>query len=42
MQLRYTQFSKKLNERRQAMVDKIIMLLLAFSIAVIALKLTQL
>lgn len=42
MQLRYTQFSEKLNERRQAMVDKIIMLLLAFSIAVIALKLIQL
>lgn len=42
MQLRYTQFSEKLNERRQAMVDKIIMLLLAFAIAVIALKLNQL
>lgn len=42
MQLRYTQFSEKLNERRQVMVDKIIMLLLAFSIAVIALKLNQL
>ncbi len=39
MQLRHTQFTKKLDERRQAMVDKIIMLLLAFSIAVIALNL---
>ena len=42
MQLRYTQFSEKLNERRQVMVDKIIMLLLAFAIVVIALKLNQL
>ena len=42
MQLRYTQFSEKLNERRQAMVDKVIMLLLAFSIAVIALNLFRL
>ena len=42
MQLRHTQFSEKLDERRQAMIDKIIMLLLAFSVAVIALKLHQL
>ena len=43
MQLRHTQFSEKLDERRAGtMVDKIIMLLLAFSVAVIALKLIQL
>ncbi len=42
MQLRYTQFSEKLNERRQAMVDKVIMLLLAFAIVVIALNLFRL
>lgn len=42
MQLRHTQFLEKLDERRQAMVEKLIMLLLAFSIAVIALKLHQL
>lgn len=42
MQLRYTQFSEKLNERRQAMVDKvdkIIMLLIAFDLLLVALKL---
>jgi hypothetical protein len=43
MQLRHTQFSEKLDERRQAMiVEKTIMLLLAFSIAVIALGLSKL
>ena len=42
MQLRHTQFSEKLDERRRAMVEKTIMLLLAFAIAVIALKLNQL
>ncbi len=42
MQLRHTLFSEKLDERRQAMVDKIIMLLQAFAIVVIALKLIQL
>ncbi len=43
MQLRHTRFSEKLDERRQrAMVDKIIMLLLAFAITVIALKMNQL
>ena len=39
MQLRHTRFSEKLDERRQAMVEKAIMLLLAFGFAVIALKL---
>ena len=42
MQLRHTRFSEKLDERRQAMVEKAIMLLLAFSIAVIALNLLKL
>ena len=42
MQLRHTQFSEKLDERRQAMVEKVIMLLLAFAIAVIALNLLKL
>ena len=43
MQLRHTRFSEKLDERRQAMIiEKIIMLLLAFSIAVIAFDLSKL
>lgn len=42
MQLRYTQFSEKLNERRQAMVEQIIMLLIAFDILLAALKLLKL
>lgn len=38
MQLRHTLFSEKLDERRQAMVDKVIMLLLALDILIVALK----
>ena len=41
MQLRHTQFSEKLDERRQAMVEKIIMLLIALDILLVAFKLIQ-
>ena len=39
MQLRHTQFSEKLDERRaKTMIDKIIMLLLALDILIVALN----
>lgn len=39
MQLRHTRFSEKFDERMQAMIDKIIMLLIAFDLLLVALNL---
>ena len=39
MQHRHTQFLEKLDERRQAMIEQIIMLLIALDILLVALKL---
>ena len=41
MQLRHTQFSEKLDERRQAMVKQIIMLLIALDLLLVALNLLK-
>ena len=41
MQLRHTRFPEKLDERRQAMIEKIIMLLIALDILLVAFKLIQ-
>lgn len=41
MQPRHTQFSEKLDERRQAMMKQIIMLLIAFDLLLVALNLLK-